>query len=87
MLLAAVLDSLCLHHVRLRSAVPNLCDLQESLHIRRSYQSPETEGTPSLNSPSENGSTSPTLPQMDSHQFPLLVEHMVNLFHLNAAPT
>ncbi|XP_046440285.1 E3 ubiquitin-protein ligase MYCBP2-like isoform X2 [Daphnia pulex] len=76
-LLAAVIDSLCSHHIRLRSAVPNLCDLQESLHVRRQFQSPEMEGAPCLSSPSENGSTSPTLPQMDSHQFPVLVEHMV----------
>ena len=76
-MLAAVIYSLCSHHIRLRSALPNLCDLQESLHVRRSYRSLEIEGTSSLNSPSENGSSSPTFPQIDVYQYPILVKLMV----------
>ncbi|KAK4016037.1 hypothetical protein OUZ56_031000 [Daphnia magna] len=76
-LLAAVVDSLCSHNIQLKSALPNLCDLQESLHVRRAYQSPEMEGAPCLSSPSENGSTSTTQLPVNSNQFPVLVEHMV----------
>ena len=76
-LLAAVMDSLCSLQLRLRTALPNLCDLQETLYSRNSYQSPDMEKISSISSPSENGSTSPILPQMDSHQYPVLVKHMV----------
>ena len=75
-LLAAVLDSLCSLQMRLRSALPNLCDVQETLQSRHSYQSPDMEKPPSMNSPSD-GSNSPLLQQGDLHQYPVLVEHMV----------
>lgn len=76
-LLAAVLDSLCSLQMRLRVALPNLCDVHETLQQRPTYQSPDMEKPPSLSSPSEIGSASPLLHQGDLHQYPLLVEHMV----------
>lgn len=81
-LLGAVLDSLCSLHLRLRSALPSLCDLQETLLSRQIYQTPEMEKLPSLSSPSENGLTSPVL-QMDAQEiYPILVEHMVRTYIL-----
>lgn len=63
--------------MRLRSALPDLYDLQETAHSRNAYQSPDMEKVPSLNSPSENGSSSPGL-QSCVNQYPILIEHMVN---------
>jgi len=89
------MDSLCNLRARLRLALPNLYDLQETLQSRQTYPSPDMEKLPIITSPSEHDSS--ILTQMDSRQsYPVLVEHMVTklivarnfflfLFNLNVA--
>lgn len=72
-------------HEYYKCAVIFFCgNAQETLHSRQSYPSPSDgvdKASSSINSPSDdNGSTtSPILHQMDSQQYPVLVEHMVTL--------
>ena len=73
------MDSLCNLRARLRLALPNLYDLQETLLSRHAYPSPDMEKIPILASPSEHDS--PILTQLESHQpYPTLVEHMVTIY-------